>query len=366
MKILFVIRDMFIGGAGKQLAMTANALARFGHCVSIYTYCDNECRHQLDENVRYIPNKKMPKTKLGEYLFAVPNTRRQIKELAPDVVVSWRCNAGCFAVLAAAGLKSKVVFSERSDPYMETSLALKISAFVCNFSDGGIFQLESVRNYYRRLSARSVVIPNPFREPGSGTGIVPYEGRRHEIVHVARIVFSQKRQDLMLEAFRFFLKKHPDYILSFYGDGPDLEKLRQMTKKFGIEKSVVFHGAVSGIPERICSAKLLVLTSDYEGIPNVILEAFSAGVPVVSTDTSPGGAKMLLGDGKCGLLVPRGNAGNIAAGMSRVVEEPELFKRLIDSGKERLKEFTSDRIFPRWNEFLTRMLVQKICSEEGK
>lgn len=343
---------MFVGGAGKQLAMTANAMARFGHSVAVYTYCDNECRHRLEEGVRYIPNQKMPKGKLGEYLFAVPNIRRQIKEFSPDVVISWRCNAGCFAVLAALGLKVKVVFSERSDPYMETSLALKISAFVCNFSDGGVFQLDEVRKYYRRLSKRSVVIPNPFQDDVGNAAFLPYEGRNHEVVHVARIVFSQKRQNLMLDAFRFFLKKHPDYILSFYGDGPDLEKLRQMAKDFGIEKNVAFHGAVSEIPAKIRSAKLLVLTSDYEGIPNVILEAFSVGVPVVSTDTSPGGARFLLGDGVCGLLARCGEAFDIAEKMAVVVDDENLAARLMDAGKMSLTRFEPGILFAKWEEYL--------------
>lgn len=355
MKLLFVIRDMFVGGAGKQLAMTANAMSRFGHSVAVYTYCDNECRHRLEDGVRYIPNKKMPKGKLGEYLFAVPGIRRQIKAFAPDVVISWRCNAGCFAVLAAIGLKAKVVFSERSDPYMETSLALKISAFVCNFSDGGVFQLEAVRNYYRRLSKKSVVIPNPFQDKLGLSTFLPYKERNPEVVHVARIVFSQKRQDLMLDAFRLFLKKHPDCVLSFYGDGPDLEKLRQKAKDFGIEKNVVFHGAVSEIPAKIRSAKLLVLTSDYEGIPNVILEAFSAGVPVVSTDTSPGGARFLLGDGECGLLARRGDACDVAEKMSAVVDDENLAARLMNAGKIGLARFEPGVLFAKWEDYLERV-----------
>lgn len=356
MKILFVIRDMFVGGAGKQLAMTANAMSRFGHQVAVYAYCGKECRHRLDENVRYIPNKKQPKSKFGEYFFAVGNIRRQMKAFSPDIVVSWRCNAGCFAVLAAIGLKVKVVFSERSDPFMETSLALKISAFVCNFSDGGVFQLDSVRKYYRRLSKKSVVIPNPFNDDLDQSPFVPYEERKREIVHVARIVFSQKRQDVMLKAFRLFLEKHPDYILSFYGDGPDLAKLRQMTKEFGIEKNVVFHGAVSGIPAKIRSAKLLLLTSDYEGIPNVILEAFSAGVPVVSTDTSPGGAKMLLGDGKNGAIVPCGDVEQLAKKMAEVVEDECLATHFMDAGKMSLTRFDPNSLFLKWAEYLERVL----------
>ena len=94
MKILFVIRDMVVGGAGKQLALTANALSAKGHNVSVYTYFGGALQHSLNEGVEYIAQNPVPRNKIAEYFFSPLNIRKQIKRLRPDVVISWRCNAG--------------------------------------------------------------------------------------------------------------------------------------------------------------------------------------------------------------------------------------------------------------------------------
>ena len=275
-----------------------------------------------------------------------------MKSIKPDIAISWRCNAGCFTVLASLGLPLKTIFSERSDPYTETSLLLKISAFICNFSDSGVFQTEAVQKYYKRLTSRSVVIHNPFDKKIQNLAPIPFANRKKEIVHIARMMIVQKRQDVMLKAFKFFLQKHPDYTLSFYGDGQDFEKVRSLAQTLNIENNVIFHGDVVDVAKKIGNTKLLVLTSDYEGIPNVVMEAFAMEVPVVSTDCSPGGARVLIDDGKNGFIVPVGNPSTIAEKMDELIESEKLPEEFILNGKEKLKEFNAQQIFDKWNNFL--------------
>ena len=352
MRILFVIRDMVNGGAGKQLALTANALSQKGHKVFVYSYCGDENCHFLDDDVQYIAQNPMPKSKIQEYVKSVWNIRKQLHRVKPNVVISWRCNAGCFTKIASLGLPLKTVFSERTDPYTETSFALKISAFIASFSDGGVFQTEPVRKYYKRLYSKSVVIHNPFDPKIDCHSSIAFENRNKEIVHIGRMVISHKRQDVMLKAFAAFAKKHDDYVLSFYGGGPDFNKVRNLAKDLQIDKKVAFHGDVIGAAKKIGAAKLLVLTSDYEGIPNVIMEAFAMGVPVVSTDCSPGGARVLIEDGENGFVVPVGNADIIAHRMCEIVENEKLAENFIVNGKEKLNQFCPQKIFQMWNDFL--------------
>lgn len=352
MKILFVIRDMITGGAGKQLALTANALAEKGHSIAVYTYFGGPLEHKLDENVRYIAQTPVPTNKIAEYILSPIHIRKTIKNLQPDIVISWRCNAGCFTVLASIGLKVKTVFSERTDPYTETSLALKISAFVCGFSDGGVFQLEKVRQYYKRLYRKSVVIHNPVDENIRITDNILYENRPKDIVCVGRMMLPHKRQDLALAAFKEFLKTNSEYTLHFYGDGRDFEKVKNLASQYGLNDNVVFHGSEKNIPEKIKSAKCLLLTSAYEGIPNVILESFTAGVPVVSTDCSPGGARLLIGEDENGLITKKDDAKSIAEAMDILVNDKKVAEAFIKNGRIRLLDFQPRKIFDKWNEYL--------------
>lgn len=355
MKILFVIRDMVTGGAGKQLALTANALTKKGHSVVVYTYFGGPLEHRLDESIQYIAQTPVPTNKIAEYVLSPIHIRKTIKKLRPDIAISWRCNAGCFTVLASIGLNVKTVFSERTDPYTETSLALKISSWICGFSNGGVFQLERVRQYYNRLCNKSAVIQNPFDENIQVTGNIPYEKRPKEVVCVGRMMLSHKRQDLALGAFKEFQKNNPDYTLHFYGDGRDFEKVKILTSQYGLNEIVVFHGSEKNIPEKIKNAKCLLLTSAYEGIPNVILEAFAAGVPVVSTDCSPGGAKMLVGNDENGLIAKRDDAISIAEAMDKLVNDEKLAETFIENGRERLRDFEPSKIFDKWDVYLNNL-----------
>lgn len=351
MKILFVVRSVGMGGATKQLAMTANALAEKGHAVSVYSYCWNKPYDGFTGKVKYIPSKLYGK--LGEYIHAVSDIRNIVKSEKPDVVISWRANAGCFTRLATLGIKCKVVYSERTDPYMETSKFLKFATWVCGFSDGGVFQTEKARAYYPRLVSKATVIPNPF-DSKVMPDIVPLEKRRKEIACVGRFFMVQKRQDVMLDAFRLVHDELPDYRLVFYGDGVDLEKVKQLAKEKGLQEYVDFIGAVKDVVNQIKGSRLLVLSSDYEGIPNVILEAFAAGTPVVATDCSPGGARVLIDNEKNGFIVPIRDAASLAQKSMQLIGDDKLSMEFIAESRKKLSLFKYEKIADLWNEYIKK------------
>ncbi len=357
MKILFVVRTLGYGGAPKQLAMLANALAGYGHEVAIYSYNWIELQQPLREGVTFIPQKETQNS-LVEYIRTPFLIRSQVKRLRPDVVISWRANAGCMTVVACAGLKVKTIFSERTDPYMETNWMLKIATKLAQLSDGGVFQTEKARDFYSRLAPRSIVVPNPINDNMELSPIVDYEKRPKKIAFVARVACVQKRHDILLEAFEKIHCALPDYTLSIYGDGPDFERLKQMVIDKGLSESVVLHGAVKNVIDHICTARLFLLTSDYEGIPNAILEAFMAGVPVVSTDCSPGGARVLIDDGENGYIVPMRDSEDLAERAIQVLQNSDIALRFIERSRNKLKDFSPKTIFAKWNEYVCEVVTQ--------
>ena len=356
MKILFVVRSIGLGGATKQLALTANALAERGHCVGVFTYDWTERNALLSDRVVYMPVAKVSNGKIEEYFRSPFLIRKAIKQFQPDVTVSWRTNCGCFTVLAAMGLPTKVVFSERTDPFMETSTALKIAGWVCNFSDGGVFQTENAKNYYKRLANKSVVIPNPFQYPKELPDVRSWEERNKEIVMPARFFLVQKRHDVLFDMFKIVLKSYPEYKLALYGDGPDKDKVKRLVTEKALEDTVIFKGVVADVVDAIKNSKLLVLSSDYEGIPNVILEAFAAGVPVVTTDCSPGGARILIDDGKEGYIVPIRDSKALSEKAIRVLENKQIAESFIVNGRAKLDAFKTDVIINKWENYLWKFV----------
>jgi len=355
MRILFVVRSIGYGGASKQLALTANAMSDYGHEVAIYSYNYNDIQQSLKSTVKYIPENNVTNNSIQEYLMTPGRIRRQLKIFKPDVLISWRANAGCMCILASLGIPVKTIFSERTDPYMETNSMLKIATKVCRLSNGGVFQTTKARDYYGKLASRSTVIPNPIDKRIVLPKIVEYSNRPKKIAFVGRFFMKQKRQDVMLDAFKEILNHFPDYRLSFYGDGGDLDTVKNMAIEKGIENSVIFHGAVTNVIDHIKDARLLIMTSDYEGIPNTIIEAFMAGVPVVSTDCSPGGARTLIDDGVNGYLVNIRDCVSIAEQAGKVLNSAEVANRFIENGRKKLDELQPEKIFDEWNNYICRI-----------
>ena len=351
MRILFIIRTLGYGGASKQLALTAEALAERGHETYVYAYNSDYTNQNFTKSV-FLPEAKVAKSSLKEYLYSPWRIRKQIKRLQPNVVVSWRANSGCFCTIACVGLKVKHIFSERTDPYMETSFALKVATKICDYADYGVFQTEGAQHYYKRLSqGRSTIIPNPIFL-NKDIELVPYNERRNEIAFVGRCFLKQKRQDIMLKAFKIVLESHPEMRLVFYGGDFDIEKIKQMAIDMGLQGYVTFAGSVDDVLNKIKHARVLALSSDYEGIPNVLLEAMSVGVPVVSTDTSPGGVRVIVEYGVNGFIVPRGDYHKLAENIVKVLNDKNIAEQFIQNGLENVKRFNPEVIFEKWNNFM--------------
>ena len=188
---------------------------------------------------------------------------------------------------------------------------------------------------------------------------IPFEKRKKEIAFVGRFYLPQKRQDVAVKAFQLFLLKHPDYKLVFYGDGKDLDKIKKQVKKSGIDNNVVFMGAVKNLAECLKNSKMLLITSDYEGIPNALIEGMCIGLPCISTDCSPGGARFLIQDKENGLLVPRNSPNDIAEACSFIVEHPDIAEQYGKDAQMITEKLSPQIIYQLWNDYLTSKIKSK-------
>ncbi|QRF22641.1 glycosyltransferase [Alicyclobacillus sp. TC] len=128
-------------------------------------------------------------------------------------------------------------------------------------------------------------------------------------IYIGRLENQQKRLDILFSALHY-LKS--DWLLDIYGDGPDRDKLFQLAKKLGIASKIRWNGWVDRPWESIQSASALLLTSDFEGLPMVIGESLSRGLPVISSKC-PTGPEDLIQHGQNGLLFERGNVQELTA-----------------------------------------------------
>lgn len=249
--------------------------------------------------------------------------RNAIKESYADILLIMDTPICVFAIPACIGLSIKTVVSERSAPeqFEGRNITRIVSRFLMRFADGFVFQTDEVKKYYsKKLKGKGVVIPNPIQVDELPR---PYEGmeRDKKIVSVGRLK-SVKNHKMLIEAFGAICKDYPDFSLTIYGEGELRQELEGLIAQKQLEDRILMPGNQPDVLNRIRSASIFVMSSNYEGMPNALIEAMSIGLPCISTDCPSGGARSLIESGKNGVLIPVGNKEALISALRDLLNNP--------------------------------------------
>lgn len=172
------------------------------------------------------------------------------------------------------------------------------------------------------------------------------------IVNVANMHSAIKGHADLIEAARTVCASVPQAKFVLVGDGEQRPRLQEQVRKAGLGEFFLFLGQRKDIPEVFSCCDLFVLASHAEGLPNALLEAMAAGLPVVATGV--GGVPEIIEDGISGLLVPPGNQTALAEAVLRALQDSRLRARLARAGQERVrKHFSLDRLLEDLNHLYT-------------
>jgi len=238
----------------------------------------------------------------------------------------------------------KLLVSERGDPKKKRLSGLRKILFAA--SDGAVFQTYGAKGFYdKNKEERSFVIPNPVPLPLESWNDL--DGQ-FNVISVGRIDFEQKRQDLLVRAFSKVVQIIPSAKLYIAGSGADASRLEEMIKMYNIHENVELWGFQKDVISCLKRANVFVLSSDFEGIPNSLLEAMAFGMPVVSTDCTPGGAAMLIGDNENGILVHRNDADELAKGIIALLEDKEMRQYYAAHARKAMQKYDESMIISKW------------------
>lgn len=358
MKVLFLTRTLSYGGAAKMIAFVANTLTKSNHDVTILLVSGVEVLQPVEKNIKII-NKNIEAIN-GKYKHfkRIDKIKDIIKDENPDVIVSFLTFPNFYATIIGRILSIPVIISERGNPFCDKGLKDELMYYCLNFANGAVFQTNGAKEYFsKRLQKRSCVIPNPVVRKSNNNNIkFDISTDNHEIVYVARFDNVQKRQDLMVEAFEKVLATYPDAVLKFYGTGKDLGMIENLVITKKLENNVRFMGYSDKPEEEMVKSEVFVLTSDYEGIPNTLIEAMSVGMPVVSTDCDPGGARMLIENNVNGVLVPKNDAEGIANAIVKIFSDKDLRGRISKEAYKITEKYTVDKISRQWHDYIMKII----------
>lgn len=357
MNMMFVVDRLDFGGAGRVISVLANEFYKRGNNVCIVVYFSSNVTYSLEEGIEVISMVDIKSNRNADNLLQrILRLRKAYKTNKIDVVISFMTELNVYAIIANFFCgKRKIIISERNNPYKsprERSVRILRDLFY-RFADGFVFQTEEARDFFsKKISKKSEIILNPLsdRIPNAYLG-----EREKRIVSVGRLN-EQKNYPLAIKSVEKVLLHHPQYIYEIYGEGEMYDELNRMIKEKGLESKIFLRGQKENIYDLIKKAGVFLLSSDYEGMSNALIEAMALGIPVVSTDHPIGGAKRLIKNGVNGFLVSVGNDDEITERIEQIIADSE-YNYLISREETKIREnLSKNNIVNQWNKYIIKIL----------
>ena len=169
-------------------------------------------------------------------------------------------------------------------------------------------------------------------------------------VTTALLLVKQKNQSLLIRSFAKFHDLFPEYTLTIYGEGPLRTELQELAISLGLSSEISFPGNLEKVHNAIMDAEMFVLSSDFEGLSNALLECMTMGIACISTRCE--GSTDVIRDGENGLLVETGDEEGLKTAMVRLAEDPLLRSRLEGQACKDAAAFSTERIVEQWEKIL--------------
>ncbi len=350
MKILFYINQIYEGGAERVITQLASSFAESGDEAVLVTSFEHEGEYVLSDKVARLSLEKeqIQQSRIKRNVSRIMKLRRIVKAQRPDIVLSFMQEPNFRMLLATIGLPCKKVVSVRNDPARE--YAGKVGGLVGKvlmplLADGCVFQTHQAMEWFpNRLLRQSEVIPNAvnpafFKAERSGADAY--------WIAVGRLV-EQKNYPMMLDAFSRVVEKYPDEKLRIYGEGPLRGELEKQIENLGLSSNVSLCGQTHDVAAALSDAKGFLMTSDYEGMPNALMEAMAVGLPCVATDCPCGGPAELIRDGESGFLTPVGKEKAFAEKVIALMQDRKKNAMVEAYASKTMAIYSPEKVFARW------------------
>lgn len=377
MKIIYNIAGTYnSGGMERVLANKANWLVEQGHEVVVVTTDQRGQRpfFPLDKRIKCYDlgvnyeenNGKSFVNKLIHYPFKQWKHKRKLSallhSLKADVVISMFCNDASFIPSIKDGSKKilEIHFSrfkrlqygrkglwKLADEYrskQDAKVAARFDRFVV-LTDEDKEYWEGLKNMCVIGNARSFVLQKPA------------ELDNKKVIAVGRYSY-QKGFDRLISAWHRVCQQKNDWTLHLVGDGELREELQKQIEELNIGDKVILGKAVTDMPTVYQEASILAMTSHYEGLPMVLLEAQAAGLPIVSFECKCG-PKDVIEDGVDGFLVKEGDIDAMAEKLLLLMDDEMLRKKMGAVAFTRSERYAEDCIMQQWTDLFDDVLKEK-------
>lgn len=380
--ILFFTHHLASGGAEKAVRTLAEYMNH--HCPGYHAtvcvvYDDAQEHARLEQNgvpVIVMQNR----SEAGDSrVHKGVNVLRQIREMRDikrreriDVCISFLSGADIINVLSGVGEKQIVSIRNEESRFVHNWIQKwyrKIAYLRCDYIIA-VSQRAAVDTvqFFGIRDSKVTAIPNAI-QPAPDVDVndaayLEFIRGKYVFMNVARLFYA-KGQDLLLRAFCQVHEHHSDAVLVLVGGGPEEETLRRLADELHISEAVYFAGMQRNPDWYMRRASAFVLSSHAEGMPNAVLEAMRAGLPVISTDCgareilAPDTDPMLQTDqvdiSPYGILIPIGNEQTMAEAMQYLIDHLDVADRYRTEDAIRLQDYSMESVMREWCREIDRL-----------
>lgn len=353
MHITIFLGGLSGGGAERVACNIANYLFEKGHNVCILTVGNDNPSYTLNTHIErfFLASENTSRNFLIEAVLRIYRFLKFVKKNKTDVYVVFLPFPTVMLLSVRWLVRAKVIASERADPNTYSNMYQHLLKRLACKADAWVFQTNQQKEWYGDSvsSTRSTIIANAINEEF----ILPeFCGERRKLIVTAGRLNKQKNHRLLLKAFAQLSQKYVDYVLHIYGEGPLKEDLQMLINEYKLVDRAYLSGYSNDVISAIKDASLFVLSSDYEGMPNALMESMALGLPCISTDCGGGGARFLIDNGVNGILVPCNDADALASAMDEILSDKNFANRLGKEARKISERFSPDKIYGYWEQFI--------------
>lgn len=360
-RILVCIPTIEPGGAERSVCVLSNGLVNAGYDVTIlldHLADPKKGIYPLDSRIQI---ENLPLMKYSDGLLQLWETRRNFLKYKADCVIGFLWKSNVAIAMSLQFSKTPIILSEQADMNYDLS----------SFNKKGLFLL---RRGFRHVSAfvlqtnaiKQLLLEAPWSIPEKITHVIsnpvrPFRVQQKlprcqypRLIAVGRLA-HQKGLDLLLSAFAEAAKDFLEWKLDIFGQGPLREELEKQRNQLGLGNRVHFRGITTDVYAELERSDIFVLPSRFEGLPNALMEAMAAGLPVIAADCKFGPAELITHQSN-GLLVPVEDIPALTEALKQLMGDAALRRKLGTAASEIQEWSGEEKIVNCWIN-----LIEEVC-----
>jgi len=355
-KIIFYTMAMIKGGAERTIANLSNYFINY-YDIVIITNINAKVEYELDKRIKVICLDKINRINEKGIKKLITKTSKKrskilykkINEENPDLIIALLPEPSIRILMLKNKINIPIIISIRNHPNKEYYIFKSIRNFYLKRANSIVIQSNEYIKYFPNyLRNNIVVIPNYITDKFNLSN--KYSTTNKIIISIGRLE-KQKNHKMLIKSFNKLNNNYNDYKLYIYGSGKEENKLNKLINKYKLNNRVFLIKDDSNMINDLKKSTLFVLTSNYEGMPNSLLEAMSLNIPVISTNSTEV-INEIIDNNVNGIITKKRNIRLLTKNIEELLNDKSRLKYMSKNSKNNLNVYRKENVIDKWNNLI--------------